>query len=162
MRVAIDAVRERASWRKARSATPATFSIPPGPNIRLKYYVDLAKELEKAGCHILGIKDMAGLLKPAAARVLVKALKEEVGLPIHLHTHDTSGIAGASVLAAVDAGVDAVDAAMDSMSGTTSQPCLGSLVEALRHTERDTGLDPDAIRRTQLLLGSGARPICRV
>ena len=93
------------------------------------------------------LKDMAGLLKPAAARVLVKALREEVGLPIHLHTHDTSGIAAASVLAAVEAGVDAIDAAMDSMSGTTSQPCLGSIVEALRHTDRDTGLDPEAIRR---------------
>jgi pyruvate carboxylase len=86
-------------------------------------------------------------LKPAAARVLVKALKEAVGLPIHFHTHDTSGIAAASVLAAIDAGVDAVDAAMDAMSGTTSQPCLGSIVEALKGTERDTGLDTDAIRR---------------
>ena len=90
---------------------------------------------------------MAGLLKPAAARVLVKALREEVGLPVHLHTHDPSGISGATALAAVDAGVDAIDAAMDAMSGATSQPCLGSLVEALRHTDRDTGLDPEAIRR---------------
>ena len=107
----------------------------------------MAKELEKAGCHILAIKDMAGLLKPAQARVLIGALKNEIGLPIHLHTHDTSGIAGATVLAAVDAGVDAVDAAMDAMSGTTSQPCLGSIVEALRHTPRDPGLDPEAIRQ---------------
>ena len=87
------------------------------------------------------------LLKPAAARVLVKALRDEVGLPVHLHTHDTSGISAATVLAAIDAGVDAVDAAMDAMSGMTAQPCLGSIVEALRHGERDPGLDPEAIRR---------------
>ena len=89
---------------------------------------------------------MAGLLKPQAARVLIKALRQEVGLPIHFHTHDTSGIAGATVLAACDAGVDAVDAAMDAFSGGTSQPCLGSLVEALRHTDRDTGLDIARVR----------------
>jgi pyruvate carboxylase len=95
---------------------------------------------------VLGLKDMAGLLKPAAARQLVKTLKQEVGLPIHFHTHDTSGAAAATILAACDAGVDAVDAAMDAFSGGTSQPCLGSIVEALRHTERDTGLDIAAIR----------------
>jgi pyruvate carboxylase len=94
----------------------------------------------------LGVKDMAGLLKPAAARILIKTLKEDVGLPIHFHTHDTSGIAGATVLAACEAGVDVVDAAMDAFSGGTSQPCLGSIVEALRHTERDTGLDIKSIR----------------
>ena len=89
---------------------------------------------------------MAGLLKPAAARQLITALKAEVGLPIHFHTHDTSGLAGATLLAAAEAGVDAVDAAMDAFSGGTSQPCLGSIVEALRHTERDTHLDIAAIR----------------
>ena len=89
---------------------------------------------------------MAGLVKPAAARDLVHALKEETGLPVHFHTHDTSGIAAASVLAAVDAGVDAVDLAMDSLSGFTSQPCLGSVVEALRGQPRDTGLDPAHVR----------------
>jgi pyruvate carboxylase len=89
---------------------------------------------------------MAGLLKPAAARMLVKALKETVDLPVHLHTHDTSGVSAASVLAAVEAGVDAFDAAMDSMSGLTSQPNLGSLVAALEHTPRSTGLDAAAIR----------------
>ena len=107
----------------------------------------MAKELSAAGAHILGIKDMAGLLKPSAAFTLVKTLKEEVGLPIHFHTHDTSGIAAASILAASRAGVDAVDAAMDSFSGNTSQPCLGAIVEALARTERDTGLDIEAIRR---------------
>ena len=89
---------------------------------------------------------MAGLLRPNAARKLVTTLREEIGLPIHLHTHDTSGISGATVLTAVLSGVDAVDAAVDAMSGLTSQPCLGSLVEALRLTERDTRLDPEASR----------------
>jgi pyruvate carboxylase len=147
MRVAIDAVVE--SGRLAEGALCYTGDIldPNRAKYSLNYYVDLAKQLEAAGCHIIAIKDMAGLLKPAAASVLVKALKESVGLPIHLHTHDTSGISSASVLAAVNAGVDAFDAAMDPMSGLTSQPCLGSLVEALRHTERDTGLNPDAIRQ---------------
>ncbi len=120
---------------------------PDRAKYSLSYYVNLAKELEASGADIIGIKDMAGLLKPAAARVLVKALKEEVGLPLHFHTHDTSGIAGASIIAAVEAGVDAVDAAMDSLSGMTSQPCLGSIVEALRGTDRSTGLDPAAIRK---------------
>uniref|UniRef100_UPI002616AFA4 biotin/lipoyl-containing protein n=1 Tax=uncultured Amaricoccus sp. TaxID=339341 RepID=UPI002616AFA4 len=113
----------------------------------LKYYVAMAKELSAAGAHVLGVKDMAGLLKPAAAFTLVKALKEEVGLPVHFHTHDTSGIAAASILAASRAGVDAVDAAMDSFSGNTSQPCLGSIVEAVARTDRDTGLDIEAIRQ---------------
>src|SRR5690606_30465209 len=107
----------------------------------LKYYVGLAKELEAAGAHVLGLKDMAGLLKPAAAKKLVATLKQEIGLPIHLHTHDTSGAATATVLAAVDAGVDAVDAAMDALSGTTSQPTLGSIAAALRDGDRDPGLD---------------------
>jgi len=147
MRVSIDAVCE--SGKLAEGALCYTGDIldPSRAKYSLNYYVGLAKELEAAGCHILAIKDMAGLLKPAAASVLVQALKDAVGLPIHLHTHDTSGISGATVLAAVNAGVDAFDAAMDPMSGLTSQPCLGSLVEALRHTERDTGIDPDAIRR---------------
>ena len=147
MRVAIDAVLE--SGKLAEGALCYTGDIlnPDRAKYSLNYYVGLAKELEAAGCHILAIKDMAGLLKPAAAHALVKALKENVGLPIHLHTHDTSGISAASVLAAINAGVDAIDAAMDPMSGLTSQPCLGSLVEALRHTERDTGLDSDAIRQ---------------
>jgi pyruvate carboxylase len=89
---------------------------------------------------------MAGLLKPAAARQLVKALKEEVGLPIHFHTHDTSGIAGATILAAADAGVDVVDTAMDAFSGGTSQPCMGSIVEALHNSERDTGINIENLR----------------
>jgi len=98
----------------------------------LKYYVKLAKELRAMGAHVLAIKDMGGLCQPRAAAALVTALKEEVGLPIHFHTHDTSGIGAASVLAAIEAGVDAVDGAIDALSGLTSQPNLGSIVEALR------------------------------
>ncbi len=111
----------------------------------LKYYVSLAKELEKRGAHILAIKDMAGLCKPYAASVLVKALKDEVGIPIHFHTHDSSGIAASSILRAADAGVDVADAAIASLSGSTSQPNLNSIVAALKHTERDTGLDVGAL-----------------
>ena len=147
MRVAIDAILEAGKLAEGSICYTGDIFDPDRAKYSLKYYVALAKELEKAGCHILCLKDMAGLLKPAAARVLVKALREEVGLPLHLHTHDTSGISAATVLAASDAGVDAVDAAMDAMSGATSQPCLGSLVEALRRSERDTGLDPEIIRQ---------------
>ncbi len=126
---------------------PETAGRPrPADQRHLKYYVRMAKQLEKTGAHVLGLKDMAGLLKPAAAYILITTLKEEVGLPIHFHTHDTSGISAATVLAAARAGVDAVDVAMDAFSGGTSQPCLGSIVEAMRHTERDTGLDISAIR----------------
>jgi pyruvate carboxylase len=147
MRVSIDAVREAGRLCEGAMCYTGDILDPARAKYDLKYYVNLAHELEKAGAHILGIKDMSGLMKPAAARVLVRALREETDLPIHFHTHDTSGIAAATVLAAVEAGADAFDAAMDSMSGLTSQPCLGSLVEALADTDRDTGLDGEAIRR---------------
>ncbi len=146
MRVAMDAVIEQNRVCEAAICYTGDILNPDRAKYDLAYYVRMGKELKAAGAHVLGLKDMAGLLKPAAARVLVKALKEEVGLPIHFHTHDTSGIAGATILAAADAGVDAVDAAMDAFSGGTSQPCLGSIVEALAHTGRDTGLDIKAIR----------------
>src|SRR3546814_4725404 len=87
----------------------------------------MAKQLEKAGAHVLGLKDMAGVCKPRAARELVRVLKQEIGLPIHFHTHDTSGIAAASVLAAIESGCDAVDGALDAMSGLTAQPNLGAI-----------------------------------
>jgi len=146
MRVSMDAVQEANKLCEGVLCYTGDMLDSARPKYDLKYYVGLAKELEAAGAHILGIKDMAGLLKPEAARILVKALKEEVSLPIHFHTHDTSGISAASVLAAVEAGADAVDAAMDALSGLTSQPCLGSIVEALRGGARDTGLDPQTIR----------------
>ncbi len=147
MRVSMDAVCEEGKLCEAVFCYTGDIHDPDRAKYDLKYYIGLAKDLEKAGTHILGIKDMAGLLKPAAARVLIKALKDEVDLPIHLHTHDTSGISAATILAAIDVGVDAVDGAMDALSGLTSQPCLGSIVEALKGTDRDTGLDAEAIRR---------------
>ena len=113
----------------------------------LNYYVRMAKELEKRGAHILGIKDMSGLLKPTAASKLVGALKQEIGIPIHLHTHDTSGNGVATVLMAAQAGVDIVDAAFNSMSGLTSQPALNSIVASLQHSDRDTGLDSDGLQK---------------
>ncbi|MDZ4135132.1 MAG: pyruvate carboxylase, partial [Paracoccaceae bacterium] len=139
MRVAMDAVLKAGKVCEGTICYTGDILDPGRAKYDLKYYVSMGRDLRAAGAHVLGLKDMAGLLKPAAARVLIKALKEDVGLPIHFHTHDTSGIAGATVLAAVDAGVDAIDAAMDAFSGGTSQPCLGSIVEALRHTDRDTG-----------------------
>jgi pyruvate carboxylase len=147
MRVAMDAVIEANKICEGTICYTGDLLDPKRSKYNLKYYVDRAKELKSAGAHVLGLKDMAGLLKPAAARQLIRALKQEVGLPIHFHTHDTSGAAAATILAACDAGVDAVDAAMDAFSGGTSQPCLGSIVEALRNTERDTGLDIGAIRQ---------------
>jgi pyruvate carboxylase len=146
MRVAIDAVRDTGRLCEAAVCYTGNLADPRETKYTLRYYVDLAKQLEKAGANVIGIKDMAGLAQPAAIRLLVKALREEISLPMHFHTHDTSGIASATVLAAVEAGVDAVDAAMDAMSGLTSQPNLGSIVEALRHTNRATGLDGANIR----------------
>ncbi len=136
MRVAIDAVLEAGALCEGTVCYTADLFDTSRP-YDLRYYVHIAKQLKKAGVHVLGIKDMAGICRPRAARELVRALKEETGLPIHFHTHDTSGIAAASVLAAIEAGADAVDGAMDSMSGLTSQPNLGSIVAALEGTDRD-------------------------
>lgn len=107
----------------------------------LQYYIDKAKALEKTGAHILCIKDMSALLKPYAATKLIKALKNEVSMPIHLHTHDTTGNGVSTILMAAEAGVDIVDTAMSSMSGLTSQPALNAVVAALENTERHTGMD---------------------
>ena len=146
MRVAMDAVCGTGRLCEAAICYTGNLSDPRQTKYDLKYYVGMAKQLEKAGAHILGIKDMAGLCQPRAAYDLVKALKQEVGIPVHFHTHDTSGIAAASVLAAVHAGCDAVDGALDAMSGLTSQPNLGSIVEALRHGPRESGVNPDNLR----------------
>ena len=146
MRVAIDAVLEAGKLCEASICYTGNLSDPHEKKYTLDYYLKLARELKAAGTHVLGIKDMAGLVRPRAAYTLVKALKEQIGLPVHFHTHDTSGIAAASVLAAIDAGADAVDGAIDAMSGLTSQPNLGSIVEALRHGPRDPGVDPDKLR----------------
>ena len=146
MRPAMDAVLESGKLCEAAICYTGDLTNPAERKYTLDYYLSLARELEKAGAHILAIKDMAGLCKPDAARTLVRALRDEIGLPIHFHTHDTSGLSAASVLAAAEAGVDAIDAAVDSMSGLTSQPNLGAIAEALRGGARDTGLDRDALR----------------
>ncbi len=146
MRVAIDAVLESGRLCEAAICYTGNLTDPSEHKYTLDYYVKIARELAQAGTHIIGIKDMAGLCRPRAASALVKALKEATGLPVHFHTHDTSGIAAASVFAAIDAGADAIDAAMDSMSGLTSQPNLGSIAEGLRFGARDTGLNTDHIR----------------
>jgi pyruvate carboxylase len=143
----IEAVRK--TGKIAEAAVCYTGDITDGKRLKytLPYYVNLAKELEKSGAHILAIKDMAGLLKPEAARILVTELKNAVSLPIHLHTHDTSGNQVASILEASKAGVDVVDAALSSMSGTTSQASLNAVVTALQGTARDTNLDEVALQR---------------
>ncbi len=124
----------------------------------LNYYVKMAKELEKAGAHILGIKDMSGLLKPMAAEKLIRALKEEISIPVHLHTHDTTGNGVATVLMAASAGVDIADTAFNSMSGLTSQPALNSIVSALKNTPRDTQLDEDGLQKISDYWGT-VRPV---
>ena len=146
MRVAMDAVVETGALCEGTLCYTGDIFDHGRPKFNLKYYVDLARQLEKAGAHIIGIKDMAGVCKPRAIGALVKALKEEVGLPLHFHTHDTSGIAAASVLAAVEAGCDAVDGALDALSGLTSQPNLGSIAAALKGSERDPGVDLAALQ----------------
>ena len=146
MRVSMDAVLDSGKLLEGAICYTGDIHDPTRAKYDLKYYVQMAKDLQKAGTHILGLKDMGGLVKPAAARVLVKTLKEETGLPVHFHTHDTAGIACASILAAAEAGVDAVDCAMDALSGNTSQATIGTIVEALKGDDRDTGLDISAIR----------------
>ena len=124
----------------------------------LQYYVNKAKEIEKVGAHILAIKDMSALLKPYSARKLIKALKNEISIPIHLHTHDTTGTGVATVLMAAEAGVDIVDTTFNGMSGLTSQPALNSIVAALENTDRDTGIDLNDIQKLSDYW-DGIRPI---
>ncbi len=146
MQVAIEAVVRSGALCEAAICYSGNLSSPRESKYDLKYYLEIARRLKGLGGHVIAIKDMAGLCQPRAAFDLVKALKEEIGLPVHFHTHDTSGIAAASVLAAVAAGADAVDAAIDAVSGLTSQPNMGSIVEALRFGPRDSQLDPDRLR----------------
>ena len=146
MRVAMDAVIEAEKLCEGTICYTGDLNDPARSKYDLKYYVEMGQALRSAGAHMLGLKDMAGLLKPTAARQLFTALRDEVGLPIHFHTHDTSGAAIATCIAAAEAGVDVIDAAMDAFSGNTSQPTLGTLVETLARGPRDTGLDIAAIR----------------
>ena len=146
MQVAMEAVREHTnSVCEAAVCYTGDIDDPKRDKYSLKYYINKAKELEKMGAHILAIKDMAGLCRPSAATKLFSALREEIGIPIHFHTHDSSGINAASVLAASEAGADIVDLALASMSGSTSQPNLNSVAAALSGLERDPGLDPNAL-----------------
>ncbi len=145
MRVSIDAVLQTGAVCEPAICYTGDILDKGRPKYSLKYYVQMARQLEKLGAHFLAIKDMAGLCKPYAAFTLVKALREEVEIPIHFHTHDTSGINTASLLKAAEAEVDVADAAIAAMSGGTSQPNLNSAVEALRHTPRDTQLDMAAL-----------------
>ncbi len=145
MQVAMESVRKANKVCEAAICYTGDILDPKRDKYPLSYYVRMAKELEKMGAHTLAIKDMAGLCRPYAAERLVKALREEVGLPIHFHTHDTSGVNAASILKAADAGVHVADAAVASMSGTTSQPNLNSVVAALEHTPRASCLDLDAL-----------------
>jgi pyruvate carboxylase len=141
MRVSLDAVLESGGVCEAAICYTGDSLDKSRPKYSLKYYVALAKQLERLGAHFLAIKDMAGLCKPYAAFELVKRLKEEIALPIHFHTHDSSGINASSVLKAAEAGVDIADGAVAAMSGGTSQPNLNAIVAALRNTARDTRLD---------------------
>ncbi|HZG89106.1 MAG TPA: pyruvate carboxylase, partial [Pseudonocardia sp.] len=146
MRPAIDAVRGTGTAvAEVALCYTSDLSDPAERLYTLDYYLRLAEQIVEAGAHILAIKDMAGLLRPPAARTLVAALRERFDLPVHLHTHDTAGGQLATLIAAIDAGVDAVDAAVASMAGTTSQPSLSALVAATDHTDRATGLSLQAV-----------------
>ena len=148
LKLGIEAVRSTGMLAEAAVCYTGDILDPRRPKYDLKYYVELAKELEKLGANLLAIKDMAGLCKPYAARLLVKTLRQEVGLPIHFHTHDCAGGQIAALLLAADEGVDVVDAAMAPLSGLTSQPNLNALVEMLRAHPRATGLDGEALQTT--------------
>ena len=146
MKVAMEAIREHGKVLcEATICYTGNIEDPNKAKYDLKYYVEKAKELEKMGAHIIAIKDMAGLCRPNAAKKLVSTLKQEIGLPIHFHTHDTSGINSSSILSAAEAGVDIADMAISSMSGSTSQPNLNSIVAALEFDERATGLNLNAL-----------------
>ena len=145
LQLAMEAVLQEGAICEAAICYTGDILNPKRSKYSLKYYVDLAKQLEKMGAQILAIKDMAGLCKPPAARILVQTLKQEIGIPIHFHTHDTAGIQASSILSASEVGLEVADAAFAPMSGGTSQVNLNALVEALRFTPRDTGLDTDAL-----------------
>jgi pyruvate carboxylase len=147
MRVAMEAVRKSGKICEATICYTGDITDPKRDKYPLEYYVSMAKELEKMGAHILAIKDMAGLLKPLAAYKLVKALKENIGIPIHLHTHDTSSNGSAILMKASEAGVDIVDAALSSLSGLTAQPNLNALVASLEGSERDPLVDSRGLQK---------------
>ncbi|MDR1329948.1 MAG: pyruvate carboxylase, partial [Oscillospiraceae bacterium] len=146
MEIAMDEVLKQGKLLEAAVCYTGDILDEKRDKYTLKYYVDMAKELERRGAHTLAIKDMSGLLKPYAAKKLVRALKQEIGIPVHLHTHDTSGNQIAAYLLAAEAGVDIVDTAIPALSSLTSQPPMSSLVAALDGTERDTGFNLDRLQ----------------
>ena len=145
MEVALEAVRESGALCEAAICYTGDILNPSRTKYDLKYYVELAKDLEKRGANLIAIKDMAGLCKPFAAEKLIKTLREEVGIPIHFHTHDVGGAQAASVIKGAEIGLDVADGAVSSMSGLTSQPSLNAIVESLRFTPRETGVEPSAL-----------------
>lgn len=147
MEVAMDEVLKQGKILEGTMCYTGDILDPAHDRYTLKYYIDMAKELERRGAHVLAIKDMSGLLKPYAAKKLITELKQEVGIPIHLHTHDTTSNQVATYLLAAEAGVDIVDTAISSMAALTSQPSMNAVVASLQGTERDTGLDLDALQK---------------
>ncbi|GJM32570.1 MAG: pyruvate carboxylase [Saprospiraceae bacterium] len=146
MKISIRTVRERtSSLAEACICYTGDITDPTRTKFNLQYYLDLAKQLEDAGAHIIAIKDMAGLLKPLAAEILVSRLKESVSLPIHLHTHDTSSIQAATYLKAIEAGVDVVDVALSSMAGLTSQPNFNSITAMMNGHQREHPVDQHSL-----------------
>jgi pyruvate carboxylase len=158
MKPSIDAVKSVGKVAEGTMCYTGDISDEKRDKYTLKYYVNLAKEIEKSGADILGIKDMSALLKPYAAHKLIKALKEEISIPIHLHTHDTSGNGVATVIMAAQAGVDIADGAISSMSGLTSQPSLNSIIAALENSPRDTKIDLEQLEKVASYWSS-LRPI---
>ncbi|RCR65854.1 pyruvate carboxylase [Larkinella punicea] len=146
MKVSIKAVRERTdALAEAAICYTGDMLAPDQKKYTLQYYLDMARQLEDEGAHLLAIKDMAGLLKPLAAEVLVRELKQAVSIPVHLHTHDTSSIQAATYLKAVDAGVDIVDCALGALSGLTSQPNFNSVVAMLQGHERESEINLNSL-----------------
>lgn len=147
MKIALDETLKQGKLAEACMCYTGDILDKSRTKYNLEYYIKLAKELEAEGAHIIGIKDMSGLLKPMAARELIGELKQVLKIPVHLHTHDTSGNGIATVLMAAQAGVDIVDAAFNSMAGLTSQPGLNSIVAALEHSSRDTEIAYEGIQQ---------------
>ncbi len=145
MEVALEAVRESGALCEAAVCYTGDILDPSRTKYDLKYYVGLARELERRGANLIAIKDMAGLCKPFAAEKLIRTLREEVGIPIHFHTHDVGGAQAASVLKGAEVGLDVADGAVSSMSGLTSQPSLNAIVESLRFTPRESGVEPSSL-----------------
>jgi len=150
MKVAIDEVQKLGKVCEGAICYTNDVSDPNEEKYNLKYYINLVQELDKLGVNIIAIKDMAGLCKPDAARLLIKEIKKSTDLPIHFHTHDTSGTSSASILSAIDEGVDIVDLAMDSMSGLTSQPALGSIANIINSKQNNNNLNEEHIRSASL------------